>query len=183
VKFLSNIFYGNRLTSDAQPIREFENWSELPTKKFPILFIDMPPATKHLFGPTSYRNELEARVVLHYLRMVNTLIVDTNAKYRRQGWTEVLKDDIGIITPYKYQTRLIRDLMLLDSRGFAIEDFEAGSRKAIFLSLTRTDKCPDNAEQVCEVCFNKIDSNVLASSWRLSSYKAHSHHHWKSQAG
>jgi hypothetical protein len=103
---------------------------------------------KSLFGPLSYRNELEARIVLKYIRLITDLVVNTHIHYRRQGYTNVEKDSIGIVTPYIYQTRLIRDIMALDGREFCIEDFEGGSRKAILISLTLHDRAPEDADEM-----------------------------------
>lgn len=101
---LSSIFYNNKMTSSVPSIKEYENWQVLPKAGFPIVFISVPKG-KCLFGPVSYRNELEARVVLQYVRKFNDLVVETHTRYRRQGYTAVENDSVGILTPYVYQVR------------------------------------------------------------------------------
>jgi superfamily I DNA and/or RNA helicase len=77
----------------------------------------------------SRANELEARLVVH---LVGELLDD------------VSPDDIGVITPYTAQVRLIRDLLgeavdgVDDVTVDTIDSFQGGEKTAVVLSLVRS---------------------------------------------
>lgn len=97
---------------------------------FPLLFVSVNGKGFREKDGTSYGNQTEVKVVMHYLKMVSKMIEHS---------------EIGVISPYKCQTRMIcqklRKSSVLDGSQItvdSVEKFQGSERKAIIITGTRT---------------------------------------------
>lgn len=109
------------------------NWCKLPNPKFPIIFQAVHGITEKDTVTPSSRNNLELQVLMWFLQR---LLVD-GIDGRR-----VEQSDIGIITPYRLQSKLIHNR--LQSRGWdkvesgSVETFQGREKQIIIVSLVRS---------------------------------------------
>ncbi|KAG7441339.1 RNA helicase [Guyanagaster necrorhizus] len=125
-------FYRNRLRACGDPMltRSFENWDELPTKKFPIIFHAVVGRDQREKSSPSYFNIDEATLVKKYcLRLVEKK--GTRAEH------------IAIITPYHAQKMKILELFrkdhkLKDVSVGSVEEFQGQERRIVIISTVRS---------------------------------------------
>lgn len=127
----SQLYYGGKLCPSA-PI-ETKNtlclWNDLPNKNnFPLIWHSIVTPEQRDLENKSYQNLAECDVVCGY---VQKLTREANVKAK----------DIGIITPYRFQIKLLRSRfskthpqMLIDS----VERFQGCERRVIIISTVRS---------------------------------------------
>ncbi|CAD5230616.1 unnamed protein product [Bursaphelenchus okinawaensis] len=137
VNITSKLFYNNTLKpgGDANLKEQLSGWKFLSKKGFPVMFIDVlsgyeeqdPRGTS--FGNSTERAYITEGVVALMREM------------------SVAATDIGIISPYRYQSRMIlEDLKkhselkhhIDDLTVDSVERFQGSERKVIFMTCTRT---------------------------------------------
>ncbi|THV07178.1 P-loop containing nucleoside triphosphate hydrolase protein [Dendrothele bispora CBS 962.96] len=135
LRFSNERFYNNELQYCADPAltHGLENSSELPTKRFPLIFHGIVGKDLREETSPSFFNIEEATLVKKYC---SSLIGE-----RKKGG--VRPDDIGIITPYHAQRMkilnlLYRDPKLRDIRVGSVEEFQGQERKVIIISTVRS---------------------------------------------
>ncbi|KAF7633068.1 hypothetical protein Mgra_00007562 [Meloidogyne graminicola] len=127
----SSLYYGGKLKSCA-PIHlrsSLCNWEGLPNKNnFPLIWHSTSTPEQSDSENKSYQNQVECKIVYDY---VNKLINDVKVKPK----------DIGIITPYRYQIKLLRSKfakthpqMIIDS----VERFQGCEKRIIIISTVRS---------------------------------------------
>ena len=127
MKFPNQEFYNNALKSDLNvdniTINDIINSD---TYEKPMLFIDTSKVhnnkEKHLKDSKSIVNELEARIS-----------VDIVKDYLRNGLSE---DDIGIISPYADQVKLIDDMTPVEVK--TVDGFQGREKEVIVISTVRS---------------------------------------------
>lgn len=127
MKFPNQEFYNNALKSDLNvdniTINDIINSD---TYEKPMLFIDTSKVhnnkEKHLKDSKSIVNELEARIS-----------VDIVEDYLRNGLSE---DDIGIISPYADQVKLIDDMTPVEVK--TVDGFQGREKEVIVISTVRS---------------------------------------------
>ncbi|KAK0183174.1 hypothetical protein PV327_001241 [Microctonus hyperodae] len=130
----NKLFYEGELIAKAgNASKRGENWSQLPNKKFPIIFHAIHGDEKRQSDSTSVYNETEVDVVLDYVsRLLNTKLGDKMVK----------QSEIGIITPYKLQQIAIRKALQKknynDISTGTVESFQGQERDIIIISSVRT---------------------------------------------
>jgi superfamily I DNA and/or RNA helicase len=99
------------------------------------LFVNVKGREFYEKGGTSYANMDEIKVVLDYVRKLT------------QNATLKNPVEIGIISPYKHQTRLLqqriknlKDANLADITADSVERFQGSERDIIITTATRTTK-------------------------------------------
>ncbi|CAK5272785.1 unnamed protein product [Mycena citricolor] len=133
LEYPNHEFYGGELQAcgDAALIRSLENSSELPRKKFPIVFHGVAGKDDREGASPSYFNISEATVIKKY---VGALISRDN---------RVRAEEIGVITPYHAQRCKIRELLRKDPKMAGItvasvEEFQGQERRVIIISTVRS---------------------------------------------
>uniref|UniRef100_A0A915LTH7 RNA helicase n=2 Tax=Meloidogyne incognita group TaxID=654580 RepID=A0A915LTH7_MELJA len=127
----SQLFYGGKLCPSA-PIKTKNtlcHWNDLPNKNnFPLLWHSIVTPESRDTENKSYQNIAECDVVCGY---VQKLTIGAKVK----------ASDIGIITPYRFQIKLLRSRfakthpqMLIDS----VERFQGCERRVIIISTVRS---------------------------------------------
>jgi putative helicase MOV10L1 len=86
----SRLYYGDKLQSGPLAKDTLCQWTNLPKKGFPLFWHDVKGSIEDRNEHGSYCNLAEIDLVADYLE---TLVETTN----------VCPEEIGIITPYKYQ--------------------------------------------------------------------------------
>jgi len=134
LKSFSSLFYNNSLKSGIRFRPEmFQNWSGLPTKRFPILFVNVNGKQFMEKDSNSYANNHEVTAVIAYIRQI------------LKEFSNLDLADIGVISPYRYQTQLLIERLgkerIHDSRKIiidSVERFQGSERKVIIMTTTRT---------------------------------------------
>ncbi|CAD5230201.1 unnamed protein product [Bursaphelenchus okinawaensis] len=138
VHIASELFYKSRLMNSGDKTwkQKLANNSKWLNKGFSIAFIDSKKSN-HIIEPNgaSVGNPYEAKVVCDLLSFLNkTLAIDF--------------DKIGIVSPYKYHTKLVKerilkiyndkvlDMLTVDS----VERFQGSEREVIIMTTARTQK-------------------------------------------
>lgn len=136
VELFNKLYYNNELIPVAPPdqVNLAANWNLLPNPKFPIVFQATHGETQRELKSTSSYNELEAKVLIWYVRnLVNNGL---------GGGVRVNQEDIGIVAPYLGQNRLINELLLLN--GFpnvevgTVEKYQGREKPIIIATLVRS---------------------------------------------
>ncbi|KAI1721004.1 AAA domain-containing protein [Ditylenchus destructor] len=128
LKVPSELFYSGRVRSGLSSDQKHSlcDWAALPKKGFPILWHDMRDKENREQGGTSYSNLAEVDIVADYVHQ----LVDAGL---------VKPAEIGVISPYSYQVRLLRHKlskfpqMTIDS----VERFQGSERRVIIVSTVR----------------------------------------------
>ncbi|CAD5233958.1 unnamed protein product [Bursaphelenchus xylophilus] len=137
VHITSKLFYQNTLRpgGDAKFKAELEHWGFLSKPGFPVMFIDVKSGQEEREpSGNSYGNASERAYITEG---VIALMRDL----------DVAATDIGIISPYRYQSRMIMEELKKDERLAkhideltvdSVERFQGSERKVIFMTCTRT---------------------------------------------
>ncbi|KAF9260601.1 P-loop containing nucleoside triphosphate hydrolase protein [Marasmius fiardii PR-910] len=134
--FANEHFYNRELRYFGNPAltHSLENASELPTKRFPVIFHGIEGKDMREAESPSFFNIEEANLVKKY---VVSLIGDKKNKIK--------PEHIGIITPYHAQRLKImnllhreRDPKLRDIRVGSVEEFQGQERRIIIISSVRS---------------------------------------------
>mmetsp|Transcript_3290 Transcript_3290/g.3911 ORF Transcript_3290/g.3911 Transcript_3290/m.3911 type:complete len:308 (-) Transcript_3290:167-1090(-) len=134
LKVPNRLFYDNELQKEADPFLSdsLEQWEQLPTKGFPIIFHGVEGEDKREGNSPSWFNPEEAMVVRNY---VDLLVRDTKRN-------RVPASSIGIVTPYQKQVQKIRQLMgahgYSDCTVGSVEQFQGSERRVIIVSTVRS---------------------------------------------
>jgi DNA polymerase III delta prime subunit len=170
----SERFYHGKLVA-ASPIESKSTlcqWSGLPKQHFPILWHNITSIEQQEQGGHSFSNRGELEVVVNY---VKDLLAQTN----------VQENEIGIISPYNFQVRLLRQAFASSHPNITIdcvERFQGSERRVIIVSTVRHDKlgflCSDKrfcttitrAEELLVVVGN---CNALANDASWASFLDH----------
>lgn len=105
----------------------------LPNQNFPIVFESVNGVCKQEIGDTSHFNTSEVDMVINWI-----------AKLLQIKWNdkEVFLSDIGIVSPYKKQCKLIRDALKNNSfDGISVgtaEIYQGQERRIMIISTVRT---------------------------------------------
>ncbi|KAI6197930.1 hypothetical protein M3Y94_01283800 [Aphelenchoides besseyi] len=130
----SNLFYSSDLKYSGDHETFDLDFSAFgPPKDFPLMFISVDSQEVMQPNGFSYGNKLEADIILKY-----TEIVIKN--------TDIQPQDIGIISPYRYQNRLICDQMRQHRCASqfkkvtvdTVERFQGSERACILISTVRS---------------------------------------------
>lgn len=108
-------------------------WCKLPNPNFPIIFQAVHGVTeKDTISPSS-RNNLELQVLMWFLRRLLIDGIDGHP---------VKQSDIGIITPYRLQNKLIQnrlhDCGWSGVESGSVETFQGREKQIIIVSLVRS---------------------------------------------
>ena len=109
------------------------NWCKLPNSKFPIIFQAVHGVTEKDNVSPSFCNNLEINVLMWYLKR---LLEDGI------NGVPVKQTDIGIITPYKLQSKRIQ--ARLNASGWhlvetgPVETFQGREKQIIIVSLVKS---------------------------------------------
>ena len=136
LKIPNELFYNKELIAKADPTvsHSLLDWSELPNKKFPLIFHGVEGKQDREGNSPSWFNISEIEMVLYYVQ----LLVDTR---------KCDSDAIGVITPYRKQVNKIK--LALEKRSTTQNNYEGvlvGSceqlqgqeRKVIIVSTVRS---------------------------------------------
>lgn len=130
INFSNTNFYDSRLQS-RMPLTD-QNWSTgcsfLRNKAFPIIFHAIQQATT-VEANGSCSNSGEAMAVKSY---INQLLRDGI------GGARLRPSDIGIVTPYAAQQRLLSELIIQDIEIGSAEYYQGREKKIIILSTVRS---------------------------------------------
>lgn len=130
----NELFYDSELEiCGGHKIHRAENWSELPNKKFPIIFHATHGLEKRHESSPSVCNESEVKIVMNYVEK----ILD-----KTMGDGKIKQKDIGIVTPFRLQRTVI--LRALEKKGWSdiavgtVEIFQGQEKDVIILSSVRS---------------------------------------------
>ncbi|KAI6174200.1 hypothetical protein M3Y98_01164300 [Aphelenchoides besseyi] len=130
-KIASQLFYDGKLKPNPSPRAALSECGILPKK---ILFVHVEGEEKRI-GST-FRNEVEARAVIAFTEhLLLRPVLQTH-----NGTTHLKACDLGIISPYKAQTRFITQ-RLESYENITIESverFQGSERKAIIMTTVRS---------------------------------------------
>ncbi|XP_023226288.1 putative helicase mov-10-B.1 [Centruroides sculpturatus] len=104
LKLPNELFYDNELQpcADKTVCDLFCNWTYLPSKCFPIIFHGVISQDEREPNDSSYFNPKEISVVVNYVEKLLESIGDLNLSPK----------DIGIISPYRKQVKIIISLLI-----------------------------------------------------------------------
>lgn len=116
LSYPNDTFYDGELVSNAdEGIRtSLCDWEELPARNFPIIFHGVIGKDQREERSPSFFNPEEAAIVYSYVRKLLT--------EKRRG-LRIEQKQIGIITPYRKQVRLLIDLQIIMENHLALESF------------------------------------------------------------
>ena len=123
-EFPSGEFYDNQLKS-GQGTEDHEISKSNKIFEKPVTFIEVKGKEEKKKGATSYYNSDESEVVFELVR-----------KYSRKG---IDNDDIGIISPYLGQVRILKEQMPFIEVN-SVDGFQGREKNMIILSLVRSNK-------------------------------------------
>ncbi|XP_033216610.1 putative helicase mov-10-B.2 [Belonocnema kinseyi] len=130
----NRMFYENELVAcGGDEITRAEYWSQLPNKKFPLIFHAVHGSERRDENSPSVYNDYEVDVVVHY---VCALMEET------LGGHGIEENDIGIVTPFKYQASIIK--IALQQKGLhyiavgTVEIFQGQEKDIIIISTVRS---------------------------------------------
>ncbi|KAI1725961.1 AAA domain-containing protein [Ditylenchus destructor] len=126
LRFPSNKFYGGALNAVSKDRNSLCNWKHLPNKNnFPIIFHLLDGGSEERqVGSTSYYNPQEADVIVTYVE----LLLKSGVQPR----------DIGIVSPYKNQKRVIREKVSPEITVDSVECFQGSERRVIIVTTARS---------------------------------------------
>lgn len=134
VNLFSTIWYNGQVVSKAKNVDQFVGAKFLSdNKNVPYVFVESGGQPIHDVNGPSYRNRVQAKQVAE---VANFLV--------REGIDGILVDpqDIGIVTPYAAQKKLIQDLLkpidLLDIEVDTVEKYHGREKNVILIFLVRT---------------------------------------------
>ncbi|ALC42219.1 maker103 [Drosophila busckii] len=133
VGIYNKLYYNNELIALAPlgQVSQAANWKVLPNREYPVLFHAVQGKTRREKNSTSSFNELEASLVYSYVMhlMRNGL----------GGGVMVKQEDIGVVTPYVAQCRLLsRSLSERGQRQVevgSVEKYQGREKLIIIASL------------------------------------------------
>lgn len=129
-KIISSPDVKNRLLEDIvkKPlIEKFSSQiSEILNPRKPICFVDIESKEDQYPGATSIFNKTEAIV----LKIIYEKLLELGLK----------KDEIGIISPYKDQTRLLKEIIGQDVEIKTVDGFQGREKEVIIISLVRANE-------------------------------------------
>ncbi|KAI4522633.1 P-loop containing nucleoside triphosphate hydrolase protein [Schizophyllum commune Loenen D] len=136
LRFPNERFYGGELEACASPqmVRSYHGWSELPNKKFPIIFHAISGKDDREASSPSFFNVHEALQVKAYIEKLK--------QARSTSGFRAADDDIGVIAPYHAQCVKIRKA--LQGTGAekvkvgSVEEFQGQERRVIIISTVRS---------------------------------------------
>ncbi|XP_065368664.1 putative helicase mov-10-B.1 [Calliphora vicina] len=135
VRLYNHLYYNDELIAEAklEDVNLAAKWCKLPNPNFPIIFQAVHGVTeKDTLSPSSFNN-LEIQVLMWFLQR---LLVDGIHGQK------VEQTDIGIITPYRLQSKRIQNR--LNGRGWSgvesgsVETFQGREKQIIIVSLVRS---------------------------------------------
>ncbi|KYN40403.1 Putative helicase MOV-10 [Trachymyrmex septentrionalis] len=142
--YISNkLFYNNELKSCGGANTQIAlNWSQLPNKKFPMIFQEVLGTEQRYDKSLSVYNTAEVLSVLVYIDIL------MNSKFKGHAITQ---KDIGIITPFARQQLLIKyHLAAVNYKDITVgtvETFQGQERNVIILSTVRSRLFKHNSEE------------------------------------
>lgn len=135
VRIFNHLYYKNELIAEAkmEDVSMAAKWCKLPNPNFPIIFQAVHGVTEKDPVTPSSRNNLELQVLMWFLRRLLLDGIDGRP---------VAQTDIGIITPYRLQNKLIQNR--LKQYGWtkvesgSVEAFQGREKQIIIVSLVRS---------------------------------------------
>ncbi|KAI1732465.1 AAA domain-containing protein [Ditylenchus destructor] len=126
LRFPSNKFYGGALNAVSKDRNSLCNWKHLPNKNnFPVIFHLLDGGSEERqVGSTSYYNPQEAEIIVTYVE----LLLKSGVQPR----------DIGIVSPYKNQKRVIREKVSPEITVDSVECFQGSERRVIIVTTARS---------------------------------------------
>ncbi|KAI1726283.1 AAA domain-containing protein [Ditylenchus destructor] len=129
VEMPSKLFYNLQLiaSSSANEKASLCQWNMLPSKNFPMLFHSISSPEEVEEDGFSWRNIAEAELVVEYVKQLIRA-------------TDVLPKQIGIISPYRYQIRTLRGMLVAfpDITIDSVERYQGSERRVIIVSTVRS---------------------------------------------
>lgn len=140
VNVFNKLFYNGSLIPMA-PLKEVSlaaNWSMLPNKQFPIIFQATCGPSEIEENSTSSYNKQEAEVLCWYLMKL--------LKEGIGGGVQVQREDIGIVSPYlaqcKLLTKMLRQLDIRNVKVGSVESYQGREKPIIIVSMVTSFKSP-----------------------------------------
>ncbi|XP_073845219.1 mov10 RISC complex RNA helicase [Musca autumnalis] len=135
VNIFNHLYYKNELIAEAKmdDVNMAAKWCKLPNANFPIIFQAVHGVTEKDTVSPSSRNNLELQVLMWFLRRLLIDGIDGHP---------VKQSDIGIITPYRLQNKLIQhrlhDCGWTGVESGSVETFQGREKQIIIVSLVRS---------------------------------------------
>lgn len=130
VGIYNKLYYDNQLIPLAplQKVGQAAKWSILPNGEFPILFNSTYGKTERARNSTSSFNELEAERVCWFVKFL--------LKNGLGDGIQVQQDEIGVVTPYLAQAKLLKRMLnLKDVEVGSVERYQGREKPVIIVSL------------------------------------------------
>ncbi|KAH8297060.1 hypothetical protein KR044_004312, partial [Drosophila immigrans] len=136
VELYNRLYYNGELIPQAPPdqVNQAVNWPMLRNPHFPIIFQATHGVTQKEVNSTSSYNELEAHVLIWYVKFLLNHGLGANVRVEQQ--------DIGVVAPYAAQGRLLKELMY--NQGYmhvevgTVENYQGREKNIIIATLVRS---------------------------------------------
>ncbi|KAH7730104.1 RNA helicase [Aphelenchoides avenae] len=125
---VSYLFYDNLLQPPPHDLyNDMCDWEGLPEPGFPIIFHSSVGSQEEQSAQRSYSNKMEMDIVIDYVKR----LLDSG---------RVQPSEIGVISPYKFQTTKLRKELkdVKDLTIDSVEGFQGSERKVIIITTSRT---------------------------------------------
>lgn len=135
VRIFNHLYYKNELIAEAkmEDVSLAAKWCKLPNPNFPIIFQAVHGVTEKDTVTPSSRNNLELQVLMWFLRRLLLDGIDG---------CPVAQTDIGIITPYRLQNKLIQNRIKqygwTKVESGSVEAFQGREKQIIIVSFVRS---------------------------------------------
>ncbi|XP_060655088.1 putative helicase mov-10-B.2 [Drosophila nasuta] len=136
VGLYNRLYYNGELIPQAPPdqVNLGVNWPMLRNPHFPIIFQATHGVTQKEMNSTSSFNELEAQVLVWYVKLLLNYGLGNNIRVEEQ--------DIGVVAPYNAQGKVIKEL--LHNQGYmhvevgSVENYQGREKNIIIATLVRS---------------------------------------------
>ncbi|KAH8384825.1 hypothetical protein KR093_009190, partial [Drosophila rubida] len=136
VGIYNKLYYNGELIPQApsSQVNMAVNWPMLRNPHFPIIFQATHGVTEKEVNCTSSYNELEAHVLIWYVKLLLNFGLGNNVRVEQQ--------DIGVVAPYTAQGKLIREALYnegyLNVEVGSVEHYQGREKNIIIATLVRS---------------------------------------------
>ncbi|KAI1732464.1 AAA domain-containing protein [Ditylenchus destructor] len=126
LEYPSKKFYVNDLSAPKETRSTLCTWEHLPNKSdFPIIFhLVGGSGEERDAGSKSYHNHAEVAIIVAYIQLLLK--------------SDVLPSEIGIVSPYKDQTKKLKNKVHEEIAIGSVESFQGSERRVIIVTTART---------------------------------------------